>query len=79
MYCTENFRSNYIEYLASAFSVHGYPELSTFSRVVHSKLLNDGIHNAGTSASYDEYSVYNIHFITHLYPVLNKNISYEIL
>ena len=29
---TENFRSTYTEYIAGAFSVHGYPELSTFSR-----------------------------------------------
>ena len=29
---TENFLSAHIRYLAEAFSVHGYPELSTFSR-----------------------------------------------
>ena len=30
---TENFRSTHIGYLVVAFSVHGYPEFSTFSRV----------------------------------------------
>ena len=31
---TKNFLSTHIGYPAETFSVHGYPELSTFSRVV---------------------------------------------